>query len=89
MCFSTLQMFGNHTGGQWPPQTGVRPIRQDNTLRIPTPVSPGRESCLWTIPLGGSTARAVPAPQSPPTHSGGLFFPCTRSSRPRTRDATA
>jgi hypothetical protein len=29
-------------GGQWPPQTGVRPIRQENKLLIPAPFSPVR-----------------------------------------------
>jgi hypothetical protein len=29
-------------GGQWPPQTGVRPVRQDNTLLMPAAFSPVR-----------------------------------------------
>jgi hypothetical protein len=29
-------------GGQWPPQTGVRPIRQENKLLIPAAFSPVR-----------------------------------------------
>jgi hypothetical protein len=29
-------------GGQWPPQTGVRPIRQENTLLMPAVFSPVR-----------------------------------------------
>src|SRR5262245_45151542 len=29
-------------GGQWPPQTGVRPIRQENKLLMPTAFSPVR-----------------------------------------------
>jgi hypothetical protein len=29
-------------GGQWPPQTGVRPIRQENKLLIPAAFSPAR-----------------------------------------------
>jgi NIPSNAP len=29
-------------GGQWPPQTGVRPIRQDNKLLMPAAFSPVR-----------------------------------------------
>jgi hypothetical protein len=29
-------------GGAWPPQTGVRPIRQQNKLLIPAPFSPVR-----------------------------------------------
>jgi len=29
-------------GGAWPPQTGVRPIRQENKLLIPAPFSPVR-----------------------------------------------
>jgi hypothetical protein len=27
-------------GGAWPPQTGVRPIRQDNKLLVPAAFSP-------------------------------------------------
>jgi hypothetical protein len=27
-------------GGQWPPQSGVRPIRQENKLLIPAVFSP-------------------------------------------------
>jgi NIPSNAP len=29
-------------GGQWPPQAGVRPIRQENKLLVPAPFSPLR-----------------------------------------------
>jgi hypothetical protein len=29
-------------GGQWPPQAGVRPIRQENKLLIPASFSPVR-----------------------------------------------
>jgi hypothetical protein len=29
-------------GGAWPPQTGVRPIRQDNKLLVPAAFSPVR-----------------------------------------------
>jgi hypothetical protein len=29
-------------GGQWPPQTGVRPIRQENKLLMPAAFSPVR-----------------------------------------------
>jgi NIPSNAP len=29
-------------GGQWPPQAGVRPIRQDNKLLVPAAFSPVR-----------------------------------------------
>jgi Zn-dependent protease with chaperone function len=29
-------------GGPWPPQTGVRPIRQDNKLLMPAAFSPVR-----------------------------------------------
>jgi len=29
-------------GGAWPPQAGVRPIRQDNKLLIPASFSPVR-----------------------------------------------
>jgi hypothetical protein len=29
-------------GGQWPPQTGVRPVRQANKLLLPAAFSPVR-----------------------------------------------
>ena len=29
-------------GGQWPPQSGVRPIRQENKLLVPAAFSPLR-----------------------------------------------
>lgn len=32
----------SRVGGQWPPQSGVRPIRQENKLLIPAPFSPVR-----------------------------------------------
>jgi len=33
---------GGGPGGQWPPQAGVRPIRQENKLLIPAAFSPVR-----------------------------------------------
>src|SRR5207247_9011015 len=36
-------------GGAWPPQTGVRPIRQENKLLIAAAFSPERSSSFVTM----------------------------------------
>src|SRR2546430_557849 len=37
-----IREASRQAGGPWPPQTGVRPIRQDNKLLIPAEFSPVR-----------------------------------------------
>jgi NIPSNAP len=69
-------------GGQWPPQAGVRPVRQTNTRLIPASLSPVRSSGLVGIPPRRIPREArTEEPQAPCLRLFG--HPLVRTPHPR------
>jgi len=61
-------------GGQWPPQAGVRPIRQANKLLIPAAFSPVRYSSLVTLPTAVLLGGPGPSVRRPAQIASGATF---------------
>ena len=73
--------------GVWPPQTGVRPLRQENKLLVPTAFSPVREPpdvpCDPLVRLDGPghwVRRLVQAPGRTAFQTSCCTFPTTPSA---------
>ncbi len=58
-------------GELWPPQTGVRPVRQENTPLMPAAFSPVRETSVASIPRQSKAGRPAGRPYGTAVHSPG------------------